>query len=130
MSASSSPVCFLNTFQSGEIIQRESSAITRVVVENLTMKLFFSGNKKCDSVQFMYRNLRYRYGLSIFLLTTTCTDLSIFIPLLRSQMLFQGYRDILIIVYILRLCTLAGLPNFFMSESPKTAAQLVVRAPL
>ena len=131
MSASSSPVCFLNTFQSGEIIQRESSAITRVVVENLTMKLlFFSGKKKCDSVQLMYRNLRYRYGLSIFLLTTTCTDLSIFIPLLRSQMLFQGYRDILIIVYILILCILAGLPNFFISESPKTAAQLVVRAPL
>ena len=130
MSASSSPVCFQNTFQSGEIIQRESSAITRVVVENLTMKLFFSGKKKCDSVQLMYRNLRYRYGLSIFLLTTTCTDLSIFIPLLRSQMLFQGYRDILIIVYILILCILAGLPNFFISESPKTAAQLVVRAPL
>ena len=130
MSASSSPVCFLNTFQSGEIIQRESSAITRVVVENLTMKLFFSGKKKCDSVQLMYRNLRYRYGLSIFLLTTTCTDLSIFIPLLRSQMLFQGYRDILIIVYILILCILAGLPNFFISESPKTAAQFVVRAPL
>ena len=130
MSASSSPVCFLNTFQSGEMIQRESSAITRVVVENLTMKLFFSGKKKCDSVQLMYRNLRYIYGLSIFLLTTTCTDLSIFIPLLRSQMLFQGYRDILIIVYILILCILAGLPNFFISESPKTAAQLVVRAPL
>ena len=45
-------------------------------------------------------------------------------------MLFQGYRDILIFVYILILCTLAGLPNFFISESPKTAAQLVVRTPL
>ena len=114
MSASSSPVCFLNTFQSGEIIQRESSAITRVVVENLTMKLFFSGKKKCDSVQLMYRNLRYRYGLSIFLLTTTCTDLSIFIPLLRSQMLFQSYGNVLIIVYILKICTFSGLPHFFM----------------
>ena len=27
---------------------------------------------------------------------------------------FQGYRDVLIIVYILKLCTLSGLPHFFM----------------
>ena len=29
-------------------------------------------------------------------------------------MLFQGYRDVLIIVYILKLCTLSGLIHFFM----------------
>ena len=69
-------------------------------------------------------------GLSLFHMITTSFDLSVFIPPLSSQMLFQGYRDVLIIAYILKLCTLSGLPHVYNSESPKTAAQLVVRTPL
>ena len=44
----------------------------------------------------------------------TSTDLSEFIPLLRSQILFQGCRVVPIIVYIMILPTLAGLPHFFI----------------
>ena len=47
------------------------------------------------------------------------TDLSVFVPLLRSQMLFRGYKNVLIIVYILKLCTLSGLPHFFMCSSQR-----------
>ena len=49
-----------------------------------------------------------------FYAITTSTDLSAFIPLLRSQILFQGSRAVPIIVYIMILPTLAGLPPFFI----------------
>ena len=39
-------------------------------------------------------------NVSEFKVNISSTDLLAFIPLLRSQMLFQGYRDVLIIVYI------------------------------
>ena len=48
-----------------------------------------------------------------FYAITTSTDLSAFIPLLRSQILFQGYRDVFITVFILIFSTLAGIPKFF-----------------
>ena len=97
MSASSSRVCFQNTFQSWKKYRESQSAITRVVLENLTMKLY-SWEKNVAVSNQMCQNLRYRYGLAIFHMISTSIDFSVFIPLLRSQMLFQGYRDILIIV--------------------------------
>ena len=70
------------------------------------------------------------YGLFLCVcIITTSTDLLVFISLLRSQMLFQGYKDVFITVYILILSTLTGLPYSFILESLKTAAQLVVRTP-
>ena len=53
-------------------------------------------------------------NVSEFKVNISSTDLLAFIPLLRSQMLFQGYSDVLIMVYILKLCTLSGLSHFFM----------------
>ena len=56
-----------------------------------------------------------------------------FIPLLRSQILFRGYRDGLIIVLCFDTFHLGRSSSFlhlYISESPITAAQLVVRTPL
>ena len=60
----------------------------------------------------MRQKFKVSYGFSV--VVTTSTDLSAFMPFLRSQILFQGYRDVLIIVNILILSTLAGLPHSFI----------------
>ena len=61
----------------------------------------------------MRQKFKVSYGFSVVVVTTS-TDLSAFMPFLRSQILFQGYRDVLIIVNILILSTLAGLPHSFI----------------
>ena len=80
----------------------------------------------------MCHNLRCVCGRSNIYIITTSTDLSAFIPLLRSQILFQGYRNVLIIVYFLtlRLGRSSSFLRLCISESPKIAPQLVVRTPL